>query len=271
MMKITARAGLAAALIGLLSVPAMSQEEVKGPLKRVQGKWNFALPDGGSGTWEVTGDKVTVAMPDGPRYEAKATVDREVKPIAFDFEITGGEADAVGQTVKGIFQMKAGKPIFCVAAPGMDRPEEFKADEASDVYLFELTRADGEEPAEDPDAPEGDLKRMQGAWKTELPDNGGEIHYQFKGSNLVVEAPNRRYEITVTLDPEAKPHKAVDFHVDEGPEESKGQTNQAIYRIEEGKLIICIDGGAGSRPAEFETEQGQSYILELSRIQKDQE
>ncbi len=267
MLSTKLKLGLTLVAAAVLVAPARGQDELTGPLKRLQGTWNFAFPDGGKGTWEVKGENVTVSMPDGSRYESAVTFDNTVSPIAVDFKITGGEPDAVGQMVKGIFRMMAGKANVCVSAPGMDRPDKFEGDEDSDIYFFELTREGG---ADEPQPAARALRRVQGSWKSALPD-GKEVHYEFKSDTLVVEAPNRRYEATVTLDPEAKPHAAVDFHIVEGPEDAKGQTNQGIYRMEKGKLTLCIDGGAGERPLDFVTEEGKSYVFELTKVEEDKE
>jgi uncharacterized protein (TIGR03067 family) len=108
-----------------------------------------------------------------------------------------------------------------------------------------------------------DLARMAGSWTLDLPE--GQATLTFKADKLDVKAPNRTYSVTLTLDPEASPHPAVDFHVDEGPDDARGQTNQAIYKFEGEELTLCVDGGAGERPTSFRTAEGTSYEFRLNR------
>jgi uncharacterized protein (TIGR03067 family) len=110
-----------------------------------------------------------------------------------------------------------------------------------------------------------DLKKMQGTWSYTTRD-GGEGTWVFKDDVLSVKLPNRNYTVKLKLDPKAKPHPSVDLSVTAGPEDAKGQDVLGIYQFDgESGLTICIDGGAGSRPKEFEFAEGQSYVFKLKK------
>jgi uncharacterized protein (TIGR03067 family) len=264
MPTIRRRAALALALAALAGAPlarAHAQDEPRNPLRRFQGAWTATF-EGQDATWTFAGEKVTVAMGDRT-YKADVTVDREAMPRAITFKVTEGPEDAQGKTVNGIYRMEEGKLVVCTGAPGEERPEEFKNAPDDGLYLFTLTRKDGEGDA--PSPMRRALRGMQGTWKTELP-NGDTIDWVIRGRRIVLEAPNRRYVSEMTVDPEAKPHASVDFEVVEGPEDAQGKTIAGIYKLDGETLVICIDGGAGARPTEFKSEQGQSYSFELKKV-----
>ena len=82
------------------------------------------------------------------------------------------------------------------------------------------------------DKVEGDLKKIQGKW-TAPAGEGGKVTYTFTGRNLKVEAPSRTYQMTVTLDPSARPEKSIDFKIDEAPDDAEGKTavNTALQKM----------------------------------------
>jgi len=111
---------------------------------------------------------------------------------------------------------------------------------------------------------EGDAKTIQGKWTTAAQD-GGKITYTFKGQKLKVEAPSRSYEITVTLDPKAKPDKTIDFKIDEAPEDAKGKTSLGIYKFDgDDKFIFCFRP-QGERPTKYEQSGYEQIVTELKR------
>ena len=94
---------------------------------------------------------------------------------------------------------------------------------------------------------DGDLKTIQGEW-TVPSGSGGDVTYTFKGKSLAIESPSRSYKMTIKLDPKAKPQKAIDFHIDDGPDDAKGKDSIGIYKIEDdGNLTICFRA-EGDRP-----------------------
>jgi len=117
------------------------------------------------------------------------------------------------------------------------------------------------------DKSQGDLKKLEGKWTTSS-GGGGEATYTFKGEKLKVVAPSRTYEITVKLDPEAKPHKTIDFKIDEAPDDAKGKTSKGIYKFDgEDKLIWCFRP-EGERPKEYEMVGFEQILSELKRAKE---
>ena len=109
----------------------------------------------------------------------------------------------------------------------------------------------------------GDLKKLEGTWTTPAGD-GGKVTYSFKGEKLKVVAPSRTYEITVTIDPEAKPDKTIDFKIDEAPDDAKGKTSKGIYKFDgDDKLIWCFRPEGDDHPTEYEMVGFEQILGEL--------
>jgi uncharacterized protein (TIGR03067 family) len=110
-----------------------------------------------------------------------------------------------------------------------------------------------------------DLKKLQGSWTTPSGGGGDDVVYTFKDDKLTVAAPSRTYTITVTLDDAAKPHKAMDMKIDQAPDDAKGQTVAAIYKLDgDDKAQICFRPG-GERPDKFEQVGFEQFVVELKR------
>ena len=110
----------------------------------------------------------------------------------------------------------------------------------------------------------GDLKKLQGAWAAPSGD-GGESLYTFKDNKLTVKAPTRTYQMTVTLDESAKPHKTMDLTIDQAPEDAKGKTVHAIYKIDsDDKAALCFRP-EGEKPGKFEQVETEQFLIELKR------
>jgi uncharacterized protein (TIGR03067 family) len=126
--------------------------------------------------------------------------------------------------------------------------------------------ADDAEKVKGKDDPKAaaDLKKMQGTWTT--PSSGGEDSvYTFKDDKLTVKAPSRTYKITVKLDAAAKPHKTLDMKIDSAPEDAKGKTVKAIYKLDgDDKLALCFRP-EGERPEKFEQVGEEQFLIELKR------
>ena len=111
----------------------------------------------------------------------------------------------------------------------------------------------------------GDLKKLEGKWKTPS-GQGGEVTYSFKGNKLKIEAPSRTYEMTVTLDATAKPDKTIDFKIDEAPDDAKGKTSKGIYKWDgNDKFIFCFRP-EGDRPDKYEQIGYEQIVTELKRV-----
>ncbi len=110
---------------------------------------------------------------------------------------------------------------------------------------------------------EGDLKKIQGKWTAPAGD-GTKVTYAFDGKKLKVVAPTRTYEMTVKLDPEAKPDKTIDFQIDEGPEDSKGKTSKGIYKFDGDDFVFCF-APQGDRPTKYEMEGYEKIVTTLTK------
>lgn len=111
---------------------------------------------------------------------------------------------------------------------------------------------------------ENDLKKMRGEWVSR--DDAGESTWKFQGNKLSIKTPSRMYEITLTLDPKAKPRPTVDLKVGEDSPNARGTTGLAIYKFEgEKKLLICMGAGDAERPTEFKSDFPKIILFELTR------
>jgi uncharacterized protein (TIGR03067 family) len=117
------------------------------------------------------------------------------------------------------------------------------------------------------DATDDDLKKIEGKWTTPS-GGGGTVTYTFKGKTLKVEAPSRKYEMTITLDAAAKPEKSIDFKIDEGPDDAKGKTSKGIYKLDgNDKFIFCFRP-EGDRPTKYEMVGFEQILTELTRAKE---
>ena len=124
--------------------------------------------------------------------------------------------------------------------------------------------AAGLAPGADEEKVQGDLKTLQGKWTTKS-GMGGTVNYTFKGKKLSIKAPSRSYEMTVSLDEKAKDAKAIDFTIDEGPDDAKGKTCKGIYKFDgSDKFVFCFRP-AGERPEKYEQIGYEQIVTELKR------
>jgi uncharacterized protein (TIGR03067 family) len=128
-----------------------------------------------------------------------------------------------------------------------------------------LAAADDAAKGKDAGKASADLKKLQGTWTTPSSQGGEDSVYTFKDDKLTVKAPTRTYQITVTLDDAAKPHKTIDLKIDEAPEDAKGKTVKAIYKLDgDDKLSLCFRP-EGERPGKFEQVEMEQFLIELKR------
>ena len=111
---------------------------------------------------------------------------------------------------------------------------------------------------------EGDLKSLQGEWVSK--DSQGESFWTFKGNHLSIKAPDRAYEVTITLDPKQSPEKHIDFEVTADSPNAKGTKAAGIYKIEgEDAVKIAFAGADAERPTEYTTAPTKSFAFDLKK------
>lgn len=111
------------------------------------------------------------------------------------------------------------------------------------------------------------LKAIQGTWATSENDPL-DAKWTFKGETVEVNVNGMEYVGKVKLDDHAKPHSTLDIAISEGPEESKGKTGKAIYKLEGEKLVISVSMPGHDRPKDFEPVPDEVYLFELKKAKK---
>jgi uncharacterized protein (TIGR03067 family) len=120
----------------------------------------------------------------------------------------------------------------------------------------------GDEAADSPA-----LKAIQGTWVS--PENSNlEAKWVFKGDKLTASVNGMDYEGKVKIDDKAKPHPTLDIELTEGPEDAKGKTAKAVYKLDGDKLIVCVAHPGGDRPKDFEPQPDEVYVFELKKEKK---
>lgn len=113
------------------------------------------------------------------------------------------------------------------------------------------------------DAVDADLKAFEGVWVST--DDTGESTWTFKGDRLELVTPTRKYEISLKLDPTAKPHKTIELIVQPNSPNAAGYTAPGIYKIEGDKAAICFGDDQSGRPEKFESNFPSAFFFELTR------
>jgi uncharacterized protein (TIGR03067 family) len=120
-----------------------------------------------------------------------------------------------------------------------------------------------------------DKEKLQGEWKVVSIRLGGQDHphkdqvgevMTFKDDGMELGS----FKATFKLDPAADPRQ-VDFTLTESPDPNqKGQVSLGIYKLDGDKLLIhAAHPGAGDRPTDFESKDGQvSMLFTLERVKK---
>lgn len=228
---------------------AKASAKAQAELKKMQGEWVGKTPNGEELVFTFKGDRLTAKGPNG-EIELTITLDPSARPNkAMDGKVVGEE-----QTVPAIYKFDGDdKLVICYRhGEGARRPREFE-EEGDRQHVAKLTRRAG-----------GDLKKLEGAWTTKAA-NGGESVFTFKGNKVTVKAPTRTYEMTVVLGESAKPERTIDFKIDQGPDDAKGQTSAGIYKFEgDDTLVICLRP-TGERPTKFERVGEEQFVMELKR------
>jgi uncharacterized protein (TIGR03067 family) len=121
-------------------------------------------------------------------------------------------------------------------------------------------------PADDEKSSADILKALQGTWVSA--NENFELKWTFEGETLKATVNRSDYTCKVKLDATAKPHATADFLIDEGPEDAKGKTSKAIYKLDGEKLKICVSHPGKDRPKEFATTEDEAYLFELKKEKK---
>jgi uncharacterized protein (TIGR03067 family) len=108
------------------------------------------------------------------------------------------------------------------------------------------------------------IKAIQGTWVTSENDSL-DAKWAFKGENVEVSVNGQEYIGKIKADDQAKPHPTLDIAISEGPEETKGKTGKAIYKLDGEKLLISVSLPGHDRPKDFEAVPDEVYRFELKK------
>jgi uncharacterized protein (TIGR03067 family) len=108
------------------------------------------------------------------------------------------------------------------------------------------------------------LKAIQGTWVTSENDSI-EAKWEIKGETLKASVNGMDYVGKVKVDDKAKPHSTLDIDLTEGPEDAKGKTAKAVYKIDGDKLVIAVSHPGQDRPKDFEQAADEVYLFELKK------
>lgn len=132
--------------------------------------------------------------------------------------------------------------------------------------LFALALILGAEPSE-----QDDLKRMQGEWKVEKAQRGGEsppaedltkLSVRIDGNKMSIDDGSARDErAAITLDPSQKP-ATIDLK-----RLSDDKVLRGIYKFDGDTLTICWDR-EDARPTEFRSKPGSTQMLFVMKRKK---
>ncbi len=108
------------------------------------------------------------------------------------------------------------------------------------------------------------IKAIQGTWVTSE-DDSLDAKWAFKGETVEVSVNGQEYTGKIKADDNAKPHSTLDIAISEGPEESKGKTGKAIYKLDGENLVISVSIPGHDRPKDFEPVPDEVYRFELKK------
>jgi uncharacterized protein (TIGR03067 family) len=140
---------LTLAALGLLLAQGDAQDDpIKQDIKRLEGYWKVvSLVDAGKRvpaeeakqlTLLFAGNEYMVKKEDMVLRKGKYTIDPTVKPKAID--ISPGQGDNKGKTMRGIYSFDNGSIRICVAPPDKDRPLDYNAGAGNGYSLYVMER-----------------------------------------------------------------------------------------------------------------------------------
>jgi uncharacterized protein (TIGR03067 family) len=119
-----------------------------------------------------------------------------------------------------------------------------------------------EEPALEPA-----IQAIQGTWVTSENDSI-DAKWVIKGETLAASVNGMEYVGKLKVDDKAKPHSTLDIALTEGPEDAKGKTAKALYKLDGEKLVIAVSHPGHDRPKDFEPAPDEVYLFELKKQKK---
>lgn len=119
--------------------------------------------------------------------------------------------------------------------------------------------------ADDATAPAG--KALEGTWQTS-DDDVLDAKWVFKGEKVEVSVNGMEYAGKVKADEKATPHATLDIELTDGPDEAKGKTAKALYKLDGEKLVIAVATPGRDRPKDFEPVPDEVYLFELKKPKK---
>jgi uncharacterized protein (TIGR03067 family) len=260
---------VAAVVVAFAMQVTASDVKVEGDLKKMQGEWTATLPNGDEVRYTIKGDRIKAFAPN-EEVEVTITLDPDAKPHKMmDGKLVGGGDD--GRSVPAIYRFQGDDALVISYCPaeGAERPKDFEPRGDGQVVVTLVRKmakgADAAKPADAKAAAKvaAELKKLQGEWAGTA-RNGDEIVYVFAGDRLTAGEPGGEIELTIKIDPSARPNKAMDGTVIGGGD---AQQVPAIYKFDgDDKLVICFQHGAGAkRPREFEDDGDHQHVAKLTR------
>jgi uncharacterized protein (TIGR03067 family) len=228
----------------------------------------------------ITADRII--YPD--KSEGTYKLDPTRTPRRIEVTVT---SDQKTVTVPGIYSLDGDELKLCFGREGdTEPPASFDITTAKrgtfpTCWTYRRDKAPqekaqgGEKKPED--AAAKDLKAMEGEWKVVGLEEGGRraspddmkgMRWTFQGSTMLPVNPGEKPgdKAEVKLDPGQSP-KHIDLVVLEG--DNKGKTLEGIYKVEGGKLTICLRDPGKGRPKEFTADGGEGQgLITLEKVKK---
>ena len=258
----------------VLVVPQDEKEAAMKEVARFEGVWRFALVEvEGVKQAEVPfetnkiiirGDGSYVVV-QGPRItRGQFKVDPTKAPKHFDVTITDGPVR--GRTFSAIYELDGDTYKFCGSLRSKDRPKALASEPGSGTMLQVLKR---EKQTVDEALTALAHQELAGTWQavSSIVDGKKATDEEAKATSLSFEPDDQARVLrhgkpvmaaTTKIDGSAKP-MSIDLTWTNG--ENEGRVALGIFRIEDGRLTICLGAAGKARPREFSSERGSSARL----------